>query len=346
MSQASQEGQPISSRNRPHPVRFGELLHRLFATPSQGFLRLNFLQMAGGAILEFLGCDLLEVRLEEAGKVYRCRATVGQGVSRFICAGPTLSPGPAEQPGIDPQGRPITDQIMDSVLRGRFLAPPPFSTRGGSFWTGDATRPVLIRENGRADAQARSLVIGGDYPSLAFIPVPVDERIRGILHLGSRKAERFTREDIQFFETVGETLGVAVAFQAAQWALRERVKELDCLYGIAQVAQRAGLSLDEQLRGIVELLPPAWQYPDLTEARIILDGRAFATRGFQETPWPQEAPLRVGDQLRGSLRVVYTQEMPLFDEGPFLREERSLIDELARQVGLIVARRESGADRA
>jgi len=145
---------------------------------------------------------------------------------------------------------------------------------------------------------------------------------------------------------VGETLGVAVAFQAAQWALRERVKELDCLYGIAQATQRAGDSLEQQLQAIVELLPPAWQYPELTAGRIPLDGRSFTSAGWAESPWTQRAGLCVGGKLRGEVQVVYSRSMPAFDEGPFLREERSLIDEAAHQVGLIVDRWEDAKAKA
>lgn len=341
MSELSLEGNPLLNRSGAHPLRFRDLLHRLFSMANQSFMRLEFLQMASGSILEFLACDLLEVRLDVAGKVYRCRARVGQGVSRFICDTSFPNPGSAAP---DSEGLSISDRIMDSVLGGQFLAAAPFSTRGGSFWTGDATRPVLLRESGRIEA--RSLVIGGEFHSLAFVPVPVDERIHGVLHLGCRKADCFTRDDIQFFEAVGETLGVAVAFQAAQWALRERVKELDCLYGIAQVVQDAGLSPDEQMRGIVALLPPAWQYPELTSARITLDGQAFATPGFEETPWLQAAELRVNDRVRGTVQVVYSREMPGFEEGPFLREERNLIEEVAHQVGLSVGRWEDAKAQA
>lgn len=335
MNQGNQESRPFPIRSGAHPLRFRDLLHRLFSMANQGFMRIEFLQVASGSILEFLGCDLLEVRLEEGGKVYRCRATVGEGVSRFICDAPM--PGAEGAPSLEAPS--ITDQIMDSVLRGQSLVASPFSTRGGSIWIEDAARPVLLREGGPA-AQARSLVIGGEHPSLAFVPVPVDERRRGVLHLGNRKAGTITREDMQVFEAVGETLGVAVAFQAAQWALRERVKELDCLYGIAQVTQRPELSLEGMLAEIVGLLPPAWQYPELTEARILLDGRAYATPSFRETPWLQEAALNVGEKVRGKVQVAYGREMPVFDEGPFLREERNLIEEVAHQVELIVGRRE------
>ena len=334
MSPVPQDGNPFQIRAGAHSLRFRDLLHRLFSMANQGFMRLEFLQMASGSIMDFLGCDLLEVRLEDAGRSYRCRATVEGGASRFLSAAPTH---PGATGPIDP--------ILDAMLRGQFLAASPFSTRGGSFWTGDASRPILLRE-GRQDTQARSLVLGGDYLSLAVVPVPVDDRIRGLLHLGFRKAESFTREDLPFFEAVGETLGVAVAFQASQWALRERVKELDCLYGIAQVSQQPGLALAEQLQAIVGLLPPAWQYPEVASGRITLDGHPYATPTFQATPWVQEAPLRVGDRERGRVQVAYNRAMPGFDEGPFLQEERSLIEEVARQVALIVGRREDEKARA
>ncbi|BDU71704.1 GAF domain-containing protein [Mesoterricola silvestris] len=334
MIESTHDGNPLLTWGGAPHFRFRDLLHRLFSMANQGFLRLEFLQMATGSILEFLACDVLEVCLEEGGKRYRCRAEAGEGGLRFYSG---LDAGdPAQLP----------DQILASVLRGQFLAASPFSTRAGSFWTSDSSRPVLLRENGRHDAQAHSVVIGGDYRSLAFVPVPVDERIRGVLHLGSRKADHFTRNDVQFFEGVGETLGVAVAFQAAQWALRERVKELDCLYGIAQVSQRDGGTLDDQMQAIVELLPPAWQYPELTCARILLNGRCFDTPGFQETPWRQEAGLVVAGKLRGAVRVHYLREMPAFDEGPFLQEERNLIEEVAHQVGLLVNRGEDALAKA
>jgi len=324
MTEATQEGEHLLNRGGGRNLRFRDLLHQLFSMAGQGRLRPEFLQAACGSVREFLACDVLELRLEEAGKVRRCRSSVGADSGDPSMAGP----------------------IMESVLRGHVLAASPFSTRGGSFWTGDATRPVLLREAGQQDAPPRSLVIGGDHPSLAFVPVPVAPRSRGILLLGSRKADFFTRDDIQFFEAVGETLGVAIAFQAAQWALRERVKELDCLYGIAKLSQRPGLALDQQLQEIVALLPPAWQYPGLAAARIILDRREFCSDGFRETPWLQAAELHVGEALRGAVQVAYSQEMPDFDEGPFLSEERNLIEEVAHQLGLLVGRRDDEKAKA
>ena len=132
---------------------------------------------------------------------------------------------------------------------------------------------------------------------------------------------------------------------SAKAALAERVKELTCLYGIAQIAGEPGISLEEVLQRIVELLPPAWQYPEITVARIILDGIAYTTPGFRECRRAQAAEITVGGASRGIVEVVYVEEKPDLDEGPFLKEERSLIDAVARQVVLVIERRQAEEDK-
>jgi len=133
--------------------------------------------------------------------------------------------------------------------------------------------------------------------------------------------------------------------RSTEAALRERVKELTCLYGIAQIAARPGASLDEVLQGVVELLPPGWQYPEITSARIVLDGLECATTGFREGYPSQTADIIVTSRRRGAVEVIYAEDRPELDEGPFLKEERSLINAVAGQVGLIVERREAEEDR-
>jgi len=128
-------------------------------------------------------------------------------------------------------------------------------------------------------------------------------------------------------------------------ALRERVKELTCLYGIAQIAGRPGVSLEEMLQDIVELLPSAWQYPEIAFARITLDGTSYETPGFCESREKQTADITVNDRARGVIEIVYTEQKPALDEGPFLKEERNLIDEVARQLALIIERRQAEQDK-
>jgi len=124
----------------------------------------------------------------------------------------------------------------------------------------------------------------------------------------------------------------------AEWALRERVKELTCLYAVARLTGGAG-DPDEALRGIAAALPPAWQYPVVARARVVLDGRAWSAGAEGEPVAAQSAGVLVDGQVRGLVEVAYLAERPAADEGPFLREERALVDEVARQVGLLAGRR-------
>ena len=92
------------------------------------------------------------------------------------------------------------------------------------------------------------------------------------------------------------------------------------LYGLARVMARPEASFDEILQGIVDLLPPAWLYPEIASARIVLDGTTYATASFLETPHRQVADVVVNGSRVGFVEVVYREERLALDEGPFLAE--------------------------
>jgi len=122
-------------------------------------------------------------------------------------------------------------------------------------------------------------------------------------------------------------------------ALVERVKELTCLHGIARAAAKSEAALPSVLQEIVALLPSAWQYPDAAQARIVLDGAAYATDARGPVNASQSALIVVRGVERGTVEVAYVEAQPAADEGPFLREERALITSVAREVSTLVERR-------
>jgi signal transduction histidine kinase len=121
--------------------------------------------------------------------------------------------------------------------------------------------------------------------------------------------------------------------------LGERVKELNCLYGITRLVERGSPSLDTIMQGVVDLIPPAWQYPEVTCARIKLKNRVYRTEGFRTTRWKQAEDILVNGSVTGTLEVYYLKEMPESDEGPFLKEERNLIHVIAERLGRITEHR-------
>lgn len=128
-------------------------------------------------------------------------------------------------------------------------------------------------------------------------------------------------------------------------ALRERVKELSCLYSIAQISGSPSASLEEVLQGIANMLPSAWRFPDLAAARIVLDRRGFSSRYWRTGGPCQTAALVIRGVDRGTVQIIYPTLPPSQLDLPFIEEEQRLLNEVARQISLIVDRKETTAEQ-
>ncbi len=185
-----------------------------------------------------------------------------------------------------------------------------------------------------------------DGPTLVLQPLAVGDEGVGWLLLEDLGEAVEKDEALERLRDASHALGIALVNQRAQAALRERVKELTCLYRLAQLAERPGTSLAGLLEGVAALLPPAWQYPEVTAGAVVLDDVVHATPGLEDAVSSQTADIVVAGRRRGRVEVAYTTPRPTLDEGPFLREERSLIDAIAREVAVVIERREAAEERA
>jgi len=314
---------------------YAELSRSILRLANQGVPRSDFAREVLTSLLGFSEADEAQVRVNEGARYYCARlgrADTSSFEFRMMARQPTVDGEEAVCEGDSPALR----EICRTTIRGAVESGLPWYTRNGSFWTGDTSEPV---GTGR-------LVIGGDCRSLAVIRFAVGEDSHGLVLLWSRERAFLSETDVGFYEGVAQTIGVALADRRAQAALRERVKELTCLYGIDQVREREDLTLPENLQAIVELLPPGWLYPAITEARIQVDGVDYVTKGFR--PGFRQSltsEIAIRGQRRGFVEVVYTEPRPVLDEGPFLREERRLIDTVANQVALALAHWQAEEER-
>lgn len=109
---------------------------------------------------------------------------------------------------------------------------------------------------------------------------------------------------------------------------KERLKELACINQTTQIIKESG-TVEESLRRIARILPQAWQYPEHASARILFDGQEYRSPVFKETEWRQYQSFSTIDNRSGEIEVFYHRKFREIDEGPFLKEERHLIDNLA-----------------
>ncbi|MCD4737017.1 MAG: hypothetical protein K8R53_13315 [Bacteroidales bacterium] len=111
----------------------------------------------------------------------------------------------------------------------------------------------------------------------------------------------------------------------------ERLKELATINRTTSILKE-GKMVEETLQKIAMILPDGWQYPEFTVARIIFDGGEYRSYNFKKTRWVQKQNIKTIDGKNGSIEVYYTKSFPDIDEGPYLTEERNLIDNLANLI--------------
>jgi len=324
--------------------RIRHLSYQIMQLALEGLLRVDFLHQASKILMDFSGSDSVGMWLKERGKFYRSEVTRSK-VSPF-----QFEIIPVEK---DSKGRTIPklrkntwlERLSQDIFIGRLDPSLPCFTPTGSFWTEDIERTLSLLPATKNIYEKDRFSADKKFHSLILIPVRIKDESIGLLQLKIRKKGSFTDQDVAFFEGVAQTLGIALVHRRAQVELRERVKELTCLYGIAKLEEQEDISLEKIIQGIVEILPHAWLYPHIASARIILDQQSYETPHFREGGERQAAEIAVDGKKRGSVEVVYAEEMPELDEGPFLKEERSLIDTVAREIVLIIERKQVERDK-
>jgi PAS domain S-box-containing protein len=124
----------------------------------------------------------------------------------------------------------------------------------------------------------------------------------------------------------------------------ERVKELRCMYGVAESVRKRE-TLEQVLEDVVALIPEGWQYPAITRSRIRFDDQIFISQPFEESEWRQSADIVIAGEPRGMVEVFYLEERPELDEGPFLKEERNLIDGIVGALSEGIEHRQAESNR-
>ena len=178
-----------------------------------------------------------------------------------------------------------------------------------------------------------------------------DGKVYGLLTV-STPIDFMTEEELSLFKEIAGDISFALyamevekerklseeGLRERTYELGERVKELNCLYGISELAETPDISLEKIYQGVANLIPHSWQYPGSTCARLILGNQEFRTNNFRETNWKQTEDIRVEGEKNGILEVFCLEERPESDGGPFLKQERYLINEIAKRLGKITER--------
>jgi DNA-binding NarL/FixJ family response regulator len=119
-------------------------------------------------------------------------------------------------------------------------------------------------------------------------------------------------------------------------ALRERIKELDCLYTISTFREIHFQSPDRFLQSVADCLPKSWQFPEQACARIAYGGRQYLTENFAQSKWRMAADIVVDGRAAGVVEVFYRKVVASAAPSPFLQEEYALLRAVAERVGSVI----------
>jgi hypothetical protein len=123
--------------------------------------------------------------------------------------------------------------------------------------------------------------------------------------------------------------------------LKERIKELNCLYDFFTIIDKLDHRMEDKLQDIATRLPEAFVQPEKTCARIVLDDQVYQSNNFHDSPLRYSSEITLHGRTRGSLLVCYTCEDTGDCEFPFLPEELKLVNSIATRIGRVIERVQS-----
>lgn len=292
---------------------------------NRGDSRAEFLRETSAVILRFTGTDRLDVWLEDGGMCYHWRGDAGSSGSLQHTNPPVI-----------PAGEELAARIPDfpdTNLMERVVS--------------------LIEHNGQRPSSAQY----SNYDSVwlaksLVIPFEIDAQNQGVIKFNIPELDTSIPNLVESYEDLAQLFGIAISNRRVKAALKERVKELTCMYRIAHIAGESDTDLADILQQIVELLPVALQYPKIATARICVGQNSYMSEGFEVGPHRLSAIMFAGKEKRGEVEVFYTKTAPdnLDDrlypkEEPFLAEEQHLIDGVARELNSIIERKHTERER-
>ncbi len=153
------------------------------------------------------------------------------------------------------------------------------------------------------------------------------------------------KEKIKNLKFLSKLMVLIFSRQGDYISLKERIKELSCLYKFLQISNYQNLSIEDFLKQIIDIIPFAWQYPEIAVAKIKFDNLEIFSKGYKKPGKIQRSYLKIKGKIRGYLEVGYTKEKPEEFEGPFLKEERDLIENLSFYISFVIERKEAETEK-
>ncbi len=313
---------------------FRALTAEVLRRADQGALIGDYLRDIMAHISEYAACPQVRVTIADLTRFYRFTRTAA--ISGNFLFTPLTGFG-------DDTFRPPDDGVSDVELLERLVYFGRTADSDGLFIRNPAATPVIIMRDGVG--AEHDLRLPGGIGSLLILPIRYEEETLGVMTLLSDRADFFDDADHDFYRNIAAVIGIARAHRQAKFNLRERIKELTCIYRITKLGSDTARSLDSLLREAVDIITPAFLFPEAVSCRITLDRRIYTSLRYNPPKHTLTTEMRIEGKPRGLIEISYSTDLPTLDKGPFLKEEESLVEAVAKELSVIIQRKESEEEK-
>lgn len=174
------------------------------------------------------------------------------------------------------------------------------------------------------------------YGSILFLPFMVQDNPPGLVIIYSKKKQFINPDDIPAYENLMHTYSIALKFRRTMHAHNERIKELSCLYDINGIYEENVHNQEMILQKIVQHIPAAFQYADVTSAIIRLGKKEYISQGYKKTNNFLKSDIIIANNQKGSLAVYYPEIAKSIEPMHFLPEEQRLLDMISQKISMII----------
>ncbi len=165
--------------------------------------------------------------------------------------------------------------------------------------------------------------------------------VKALLANKARLEEKIRRLTAEL-TTAGRKLDAEISNKPPeQRQLQQRLKHLNCLYGLSKIVNREEISLGHIFKKTISLIRDAHKYPDTVSVRITFDGIRYATEDFKKSESCHNVQIRAHGEQVGLIEVYNLGGKVNSDEEIFLKEENNLLIAVSEWLGSIAERKKA-----
>jgi len=314
--------------------QFHDISFKMMDLADKGTLISDYLKDISKLILDFSDAKQLNFIVNDIKNFYRFRCSSdGEW---------TVTPAPyfGNTPDFITENlNETTIEHLERAVYFKYLKSSSMMTDSNGIYISDTAEPLELTAGYGEITRNFNVRVAIDFKSILILPIRINAEIIGAISLKWDKITKLNRTETELYQYIFDILGFARSHRQAKFHLGERIKELTTIFQITRLGAERTKSLDDIMKGVVEIIPPGFLVPEFACCKIVYMNETFKSRNYVPSNHTLIEDIVVSGKKMGYVEVGYTKEKSSLDKGPFLKEERPMLKTIARELGLISERK-------